>query len=404
MTLKIVQTPYHSLCQGDLPDGCKMCVTGEKLVLFVTGICPANCFFCPLSEEKKMKDVIFANEKELSGSEDDQLDQMIVEARANKANGAGVTGGDPLARLDRTCKMIRRLKKEFGKGFHIHLYTPLILVNEITMKKLYEAGLDEIRFHPSLSSEKFWPRMEIAKKYPWHIGMEIPIFPDKLKETKRLVDYCAEHKLISFLNLNELEISELTIETFEKKGYEVTKRESYAIKGSRAAGRKIMLHAQQYNLAVHFCTTTLKDRVQMGNRIIRRADCEAWPFDIVDKEGLLLRGAIYINYSPEFSYNKKLKALSVQDKQAEHKELTQIYNWLQEMGMPQDAGFIDEKKHRVVLSADVVRDIAQDLVAKFKNAKPYVIKEYPTSDSFIVELEPAVAIAKNIVKIKKSKK
>lgn len=387
MPLKILQTPYYSLCQGNLADGCVSCVKGEKLVLFVTGVCPASCFFCPLSPEKKMKDVACANERELSGTIEEQVAQMIEEAKASGATGAGVTGGDPLARLDRTCTFIKALKKEFGKKFHIHLYTPLILVNETTMRRLYEAGLDEIRFHPSLQSEKFWPRMKLALHYPWKIGMEIPVLPDKVAQTKRLIDYTAKERIISFLNLNELEISELTIELFQIKGYEIVRRDSYAIKGSREAARKLMLYAQQYKLPAHFCTTKLKDRVQMGNRVIRRAENERQPFDMVDKEGLLTRGAVYLRYPPKFSYKKTLKNLTSEERTAEELQLRHVLKWLREQGMPVDAGLVDLHRLRVVLGAEALSGIARSLKKRFPRATCAIITEWPTSDAFIVEME-----------------
>jgi hypothetical protein len=387
MPLSIIETPYHSLKQGGLPEGCKGCVKGEKLVLFVTGVCPATCFFCPISEEKKNKDVMYANEQELAGTPEEHMALVIDEAKAHKATGAGITGGDPLARLERTCKYIRALKREFGKEFHIHLYTPLILVNDITMAKLYEAGLDEIRFHPSLQSEKFWPRMAIARKYNWKIGIEIPIFPDKVEETKRLIDFAAKEKVTEFLNLNELEISERTIEEFEKRNYKTKRSDSYAIEGSKDAALAIMRHAQQYAMPVHFCTTVLKDRVQMGNRIIRRAENTALPFDEVDGEGLLTRGAVYFDHLPGFAYNKRLKSLTKEQRAEDVDKLLRVLAWLTAQGMPSDAGVIDAHRLRVLLSAEALRELAPDMKKRFPAAKPAVVTEYPTSDSFIVELE-----------------
>jgi hypothetical protein len=399
MPLKIITTPYYSLCQGALADGCKQCVKGEKLVLFVTGICPADCFFCPLSPEKKMKDVVFANERELVGTQDEQIAQMIEEARASGAKGAGVTGGDPLARLDRTCAMVAALKREFGKEFHIHLYTPLILVNETTLRRLYDVGLDEIRFHPSLSSEKFWPRMRLARRHPWRIGVEVPVLPDKVAESERLIDYAAKERILSFLNLNELEISELTLDTFARRGYEIVRRESYAIKGSREAAKVLMRYAQQYSLPAHFCTTKLKDRVQMGNRVIRRAKSEARPFDIVDKEGLLTRGAVYLSYRPEFSYTKKLRSTSEHERERELASLQEILAWLREQGMPDDAGSIDRERMRIVMGAEALREISSALKRRFPDTTLAVVKEYPTSDAFLVEttmLEPRERRAQEI--------
>ena len=121
----IKKTRYYSKIKGILPKGCRMCVKGEKLVLFITGFCPRRCYFCPLSEKKFGKDVVFADEWKIKNP--DNPEELIKEAKLINAKGAGITGGDPLTKINRCVKYIKLLKKHFTKKFHIHLYTTLML-------------------------------------------------------------------------------------------------------------------------------------------------------------------------------------------------------------------------------------------------------------------------------------
>src|SRR5438094_10029780 len=87
------------------------------MVLFVTGICSFHCFYCPVSDEKMYKDVVFAHEKRVTKDED-----VLEEAHAIQATGAGITGGDPLDALERTCHYVRFLKRGFRPKSHRQPY------------------------------------------------------------------------------------------------------------------------------------------------------------------------------------------------------------------------------------------------------------------------------------------
>jgi pyruvate formate-lyase activating enzyme-like uncharacterized protein len=227
------KTPYYSYKNKQLCKGCQLCVQGKKLVLFVTGLCPRRCFYCPLSERKKNKDKIWANEWEIKSGKD-----ILEEAKLCESKGAGITGGDPLLRFERTIKYIKMLKKRFGKNFHIHLYAPLINISEKKFEKLYNAGLDEIRFHPNLENKKLWYKVLLAKKFNWIKGIEIPIIPGFQKQTQGLIEYFKHN--IDFFNFNELEFSDTNAQSFAKLGFHTKDRMSYGVKGSQELALKLM--------------------------------------------------------------------------------------------------------------------------------------------------------------------
>ena len=256
------KTKYYSWKTGELADGCKQCVLGRKLVVFVTGICPRNCFYCPLSEQKKNMDVIFANERQLV--DENETNALIEEAKACKSLGAGITGGDPLSRIDRTCRYIKLLKNEFGKKFHIHLYAILETLNTKNLKMLEDAGLDELRLHPDFMSDKNWKNIDLLfdkgkRKYSYDLGIEIPCIPGFDVQTKKLVDYFAEK--IDFLNLNELEISDTNSCELVDREFVTKDKLSYGVKGSQELAINLLKYYEDKypKLNVHYCTCKLKD-------------------------------------------------------------------------------------------------------------------------------------------------
>jgi pyruvate formate-lyase activating enzyme-like uncharacterized protein len=342
------KTPHFSYSTGSLPKGCTFCVKGQKTVVFITGICPNHCFYCPISEQKHQKDVVHINEWPTKSIKD-----LFTEIRLCSSKGAGITGGDPLAMLDRTIMYIQAMKREFGKAFHIHLYTPLELVNKAALKRLHDAGLDEIRFHPEIGNPKLWERMRLAKQFSWNLGIEIPAIPGFWKETRELIDF--SEGLIDFLNINELEISDTNAQQLLERGFIPKDRISYGVKGSEALAKKLLLYAEKKGIPTHYCTSKLKDKVQLSERIKRRAKNAAQKFDIVTKEGMLVRGAVYA------------------------KDLKTVKNTLDSMKI---ASTIDTTRRRVLLSAAEAEDNAKVLK---KYGKVAIVEEYPTFDCMNVQ-------------------
>ncbi|MHA1893241.1 MAG: radical SAM protein [Candidatus Helarchaeota archaeon] len=283
---KVVKTSASSYYIGNLPKGCKLCMEGSKLVIFVTGLCshPEKCeSYCPISEERKNKDLSFANDRPVNSIED-----IFIEAKNMDARGAGITGGDPLFKLDRTLDYIKIMKNNYGNDFHIHLYcstSPYLTFNNL--KLLKDAGLDEIRFHVD---KEFWHLMVEAKKIGLTVGAEVPAI--NLEELKMLGKFLNANKL-DFLNINELEFSETNADSLKKKGYKLKKDSLVAVDGSEKIALEFLDWALiNLTLDVHFCTVTLKDGFQFKNRMLRVANKIARQHEVVTEEGLLLFGII----------------------------------------------------------------------------------------------------------------
>ena len=364
----IKKTKFDSFCVTGFAEGCKSCVQGKKLVLFISGKCSRNCWYCSLSNKRKNVDKIWANERECKN-----IKEMIEEGVASQSKGAGVTGGDPLLCLSRTIKFIKALKTKFGKQFHIHIYVSTDLVTEEKLRKLKFAGVDEIRFHPRFLDgdiNKEVDKIKLASKF-WkkqHIGIELPMFPGKIKETFSVIK--AVSSFIGFVNLNELEISDtnfdyMTKRTKTKKVFGAPKNpvfrakykineDTYTIKGSKEAGLAILKECEkaELKLRVHFCTARTKNLFQYKNRLKLR---KILPFGFKTKEGSV---KYFVIYNKDIG-NKSRGMLLRNFKK-------QIY--------------VDNKNKRLILSEKA----ANQIIGKAKIKR---VEEMPTWDAFQISSE-----------------
>ncbi len=360
--MMVRETPYFSYAVGELPEGCRLCVRGEKLVLFTTGKCPRECFYCPLSPWRR-GDVVYANERPVKSLED-----ILEEAGIQEALGAGVTGGDPLARLDRTTGYIKALKDAFGERFHIHLYTTGALATENALRKLYDAGLDEIRFHPDLfspNSRLFKVEIENIKKafdFDWDIGGEIPSIPGQFERMKWYAEFL-DNLGAKFLNINELEFSETNLRNLLDRGYRPISDESSAIKGSLELGLRLLEWGEENtSLSYHLCTAKLKDAVQLKNRLRKMARNVARPYMEITEDGTLRFGI------------------------AEYGNLDELYGFLvEEAEVPAVWLFINREKGRIEMPEEVAVELAGAVEG---DVRFFIVEEYPTFDRLEVERIP----------------
>lgn len=299
-----------SSCRGSPPLGCRYCDRGSKLVLYITGICACECFYCPLSEEKKGNDVIYANERRIDGPE--WQEALIEEASRMSALGTGITGGDPLMFPERTLSAIRKLKGTFGGKHHIHLYTSVAL-SESMAQALALSGLDEIRFHPPMhiwssfehlgpgasggdpgDAALFHDAITYCVRSGMDVGIEIPSVPDGSGDLKAVISY-ALRSGIDFININELESSHTNSEAFRVRGYSLVD-DSMAVSGSREHALHAIEEGSKLHpgsrAVLHLCSSIYKDSVQLRNRLKRTAKNVRRPYELVTEDGTLLVGVI----------------------------------------------------------------------------------------------------------------
>jgi pyruvate formate-lyase activating enzyme-like uncharacterized protein len=354
-------TRHGSYLVGDLPEGCRLCTLGAKLVLFVTGRCGRKCYYCPLSPERKGVDGTYANERPVNRDED-----IIEEARLMDALGTGLTGGDPLIVPDRTLKLLSMLKSEFGADHHIHLYTASSSVPTSLLSRLSKTGLNELRFHASKRHGKVLSK---AVSTGLKVGVEIPSIPGtarEMKEVALMADSCGA----SFLNLNELEMCETTSEAFGKRGLKVVGDNSMAIGGSieEALGVAEFCEAKT-SLDVHVCPSGLKDSVQLKNRLGRRAKRVRKPYESIDEDNLLVKAVV-----------TPLDQLSRLEMESLARELRKNLDLDIEMLE------FNEEKGRLETLPELAEDICG--MVEGRDVAVAITEEYPTWDRFETERIP----------------
>ncbi len=359
---------------GVLPMGCIQCREGAKLVLFITGLCDKECFYCPVSRDKMYRDVMYANERPIHAG---QWDDLLDECRLIGAKGAGITGGDPMVVPDRVCETIRVMKAEFGPDFHTHLYTSCAFdIAEI--QKLKDAGLDEIRFHPELREYKRMTESwhDAAIKEAIRVGLttnvEIPAVPGKEDDILALCRYLEEVGAEG-INMNELEFSEPNIANLKRFGYRPMNDESQAVEGSRETAMSVLeqWRATGSKFTVHFCSSPYKDAIQLMQRLRRRAERTARPFEEQTEEGTLVFGIL-------------------RSKTGESPgEIAEVLRADFEVP-PEWIVIIDD---RIETAPAVAEELAEEGVLDELGLEGWLSEVYPTADRLEVELVPLTALA-----------
>ncbi len=344
---------------GSLPEGCKLCMKGAKLVLFITGICPRGCFYCPLSERRRGRDVPWANERRV-----ERLEDVLLEAERMEAEGAGITGGSVDLRLKRALGYMEALKGRFGPAFHIHMYTANPLGVD-TLRELKGAGLDELRFH--VTGEEIWETIAASINLGIETGIEVPVLPGGEGGLVALAERL-ESIGGSFLNLNELEFSDTNAPRLKRRGWGLKAETSNAVLGSEESALRVLEACRGFGITVHYCSSSYKDAVQLRRRLLRTARNVAKGYEEVSRDGLLLKGTII----PQNPTPERLLLL--------------METMRNRFKIPEGLMAIDGEKGRLETTLEIAERLSR--LYRRKDLRYALVEEYPTADRLETEVFP----------------
>ncbi|KYC52152.1 MAG: molybdenum cofactor biosynthesis protein A [Candidatus Methanofastidiosum methylothiophilum] len=299
MSIKI--TDANSSYTGKLPKGCKLCIKGKKSVIFVTGVCNVNCYYCPVSNEKKDKDISYINERKIQSKED-----ILEEIKACGSKGISFTGGDPLLKINK-CLDYAKLIKEAYNEHHIHLYTGSTDKKVNNLEKL-EGYVDEVRFHVKNKEEIYGLKNILSMDFDF--GIEIPAIPGDFERVCSIIE-SASTTGFSFINLNEFEYTETNWDNLSQRGFEFDSDTSM-IKGSKDLALKLLEKYEDLPISIHFCPSVLKDAIQLRRRWERRAKNTKKYYETIE-DCLIVKGELsgdvreIVNYlKDELNISKKM--------------------------------------------------------------------------------------------------
>tara|TARA_B100000959_G_scaffold229474_1_gene245179 strand:+ start:419 stop:1384 length:966 start_codon:yes stop_codon:yes gene_type:complete len=307
---------------------------------------------------------MYANERRCDSFED-----VIDEARTMRATGAGITGGDPLMARERTLEGISRLKEEFGTDFHLHMYTSIAFRPEWAIE-FADAGLDEIRFHLlDLDASKYQNVIAACSEAGMLTGVEVPCEPDKGPELLELLETLREFK-ISFLNLNELEITVGNHDNMELRGFNLSTEITAGAAGSaelavlmreRVAAAELGVpdptdggQREPYGFHLKFCTAVFKDAGQLRRRFLRRGEAVIAPHEVLTEDGTLMFGAIEASEESKEDWMRELVSVT---------------------GLPQRFLLWDSENSRIEMPLVVAESIASEV-----DALVSMVEVLPTHD------------------------
>ena len=274
----------------DISPGCRHCGEGTWSCLFINGKCNGTCFFCPSEQDTTGNPVTNAMEFKTTADYLAYLDRFNIK-------GVSISGGEPLITIDKSVKYLSAVQKKYEDKIHKWLYTNAILLTEEKLKKLKDAGLNEIRlnlFAQGYNIEK----AILASRYIETVTVEIPAIPEDYEQLCRLI-----HKLydngIKYLNLHQLRCTAYNFKKFIEKGYTFLHGPDPTVLESELAALKAIKHAVDsgIKLPINYCAFVYRNNFQRIRARQRSAPCMIKPYEELTETGMIR--VLSLNVSPD---------------------------------------------------------------------------------------------------------
>jgi len=249
---------------GPLSPGCAQCVQGTWTCGFFSSRCNATCFFCPgrsLRFEKGR--FLFADQLVFKHNSD-----FLNYLKKLNITGVSFSGGECLLHFDSVLEGIRIIRGCFEDKIHIWIYTNGYLVDELKLKKLRQAGLDEIRINIAADGYKLHA-VRLAARFIPTVTVEIPMIPEDYDTLLACLPRLKKAGC-SYLNIHQIYATSFNYKKLASRGYTLLHGTGPTppTLESELASLKLLKAASERNidLPINCCTWEYRSRVTGWSR------------------------------------------------------------------------------------------------------------------------------------------
>ncbi|HLP45127.1 MAG TPA: radical SAM protein [Candidatus Kapabacteria bacterium] len=235
--------------------GCRICGEGAWSCLFINGRCNSRCFYCP-SEQLEIGDPM-TNTVPFPNVEDyiDYIGKFGF-------NGVSISGGEPFLTFEKSLNFAAKIKKRYGGGIYLWLYTNGILVTEEKLKQLRDAGLDEIRFDIG-AVDYGLENVKLATHIIDRVTVEIPAIPEEFQSLTEVIPRLKEIG-VDFLNLHQLRLTPYNYPGVVGRNYTFLHGPKVTVLESELMALKAIQFVVEHEieLPINYCSFVYKERFQ----------------------------------------------------------------------------------------------------------------------------------------------
>lgn len=191
-----------------LSKGCRACKSGSWICIYVGEECNLSCDFCPQEDERHTKgkhdtwinggNYTYGMKVELS-----DIDKVISDNP--QITGISFSGGEPFIFIDKIEKWATYFTEKYP-NIYKWIYTNGVYVNDKTLERLSNVGIQEIRFDAAATnySRTTIERIKLAKKYFEVVSIEVAALPWFTELLNGCLIELEEY--ITYLNIHTLQV------------------------------------------------------------------------------------------------------------------------------------------------------------------------------------------------------